>query len=148
MARLWKTIKWALLIQIQIRHIFWILWAKGNTWEKNHFYILSSINCDIETLIWLSTKINKLHYLSFCSSNLKSEDRSIKLSIKRIDGEKPNLRFWVSHLRNPLWLFVFLRAKIRPMALEKFLKHGFSCFNLNVPFSFESQLRWHFGWLI
>ena len=40
------------------------------------------------------------------------------------------------------------RAKIRPVTLEKFSKHGFSFFHLILPFSFESRSGWHFGCLI
>ena len=54
--------------------MFWILWSNGKTWKKYHFDFLNSTNCDTETIIWLSTKINKLYYLSFCSFDLKSED--------------------------------------------------------------------------
>ena len=34
------------------------------------------------------------------------------------------------------------------MTTEKFSKHRFSSFHLILPFSFESRLRWHFGFLI
>ena len=40
------------------------------------------------------------------------------------------------------------RAKMRPMTLEKFLKHGFSFFHQILPFSFESRLMWYFSCLI
>ena len=40
------------------------------------------------------------------------------------------------------------RAKIRPVTLEKFSRHGFSIFHLNLPFSLEFRSRWHFGCLI
>ena len=84
--------------------------AKGNIWEKIHFDILGSTNYDTKTLIWLSTKINKLHYLGFCSFDIKSKDRSRKLSINIIHCEKLILRFLVLHLQNSLWLFVFLEG--------------------------------------
>ena len=65
---------------------------QGEHMRKNPLDILGLTNCDTETLIWLLTKINKLKYLGLCSSDLKSEDRSRNLSIKRIHGEKPIFR--------------------------------------------------------
>ena len=70
--------------------------------------------------------------------------------------------FWSRELmvKNPFWYLECYtfgihydsssppRAKIRLMTLEKFLKHGFSFFHPNLPFSLESQWRWHIGCLI
>ena len=103
----------------------------------------------LQLSVWLSTKIIKSHYLGFCSSNFKTKDSYGNLSLDRIHGQKPIMIFWVFHLHKSLWLFNFLEGyKIRPVTLEKISKHGFSFFHLNIPFSFESWWRWHFGWLI
>ena len=148
MTKLRKLIKWVLLIQTRFRQMFWVLWAKGNTWEKTHFEILGLTNCDTETLIWFSTKINTLHYLDFCSS-----DSNLK-----IDPEISQSRKFM--MKNPFWDFEFYtfgihcdsssspRAKMRPVTLEKFSKHGFSFFYQILPFSFESWSMCYFGCLI
>ena len=148
MVRLRKMIKWVVLIQIWIFQMFWLLSDKANTWLKTHFYILGSTNCDTKTLIWLSTKINKFYYLGFCSSDLKSNEISEKISIRRIHGENPIFIFWVLYLYNSLWLFIFPRARLRPVTPEKFMKHGFSFFHQILPFYFESWLMCYFSCVI
>ena len=50
--------------------------------------------------------------------------------------------------RNPCDSSTSPRTKIRPVTPEKFSKHGFSFFHLNLQFSLEYRLRWHFGCLI
>ena len=65
-----------------------------------------------------------------------------------------------SMVRKPFWYFECFtfgnpcdsstspRANFRPVTPEKFLRHGFLVFHLNLPFSLESRLMWHFGCLI
>ena len=102
----------------------------------------------LQLLVWLLTKIFKSHYLSFSWSNFKTKDSSRNLLIKRIIGEKPIFYFECFTSRNPCDSSPPPRAKIRLVTLEKFLKHGFSFFHLNLPFSFKSWSRWHFHYLI
>ena len=148
MVRLRKMIKWLLLIQVQIHLMFWVLGDKGNTLEKTHFEILGSTNYDTETLIFLSTKIKKLHYLGFYSSNLKYEYSSRNISINRFHDDKLIFLFWVLQPGIDCDSSSSSRARLRPMTLEKFSKHGFSFFHQILPFSFESWSMWYFGCLI
>ena len=50
--------------------------------------------------------------------------------------------------RNPHDSSTSPRANFWPVTLEKFSRHGFLVFHLNLPFSLESRSRWHFDWLI
>ena len=50
--------------------------------------------------------------------------------------------------RNPCDSSTSPGANFWPVTPKKFLRHGFSVFHLNLPFSFESRSRWNFDWLI
>lgn len=59
--------------------------------------------------------------------------------------------FWIFYCftyRNPCDSSTSPRANFWPVTSVKFLRHGFSIFHLNLPFSLESRSRWHFGCLI
>ena len=56
-------------------------------------------------------EILKIIYLSFCSSDWKTEDSSGKIEIERRSGENHILIFWVFHLWKYLWLFTSPEAE-------------------------------------
>ena len=145
MADLRKLIKCVLLIWIKFHHMFWVLWVKGKTWEKTHFDIFGSPIVTLQLPVWLSTKIFKSHYLGLFSSDFETEDSS-EISWSR-EFMVRNI-FWYCECctyGNPCDSSPPSRAKIRPVTSVKFSKHGFSFFHLNLPFSFESWSKWHFG---
>jgi hypothetical protein len=94
-------------------------------------------------------KIFKLKYLGFCSFDWKIEDSSRKLEIERRYGENPIfLDFECLTSINSCDSSTSLKGNLWPETLKKFLKHGFSFFHLNLPFSLESRSKWHIGCLI
>ena len=66
----------------------------------------------------------------------------------RRHGENTILRFRVFHLQKSLWLFTSPRRNHKPETSEKFSKHGFSFFNLNIPFSLKTWPKFQIGWLL
>ena len=115
---------------------------------KSHFDNFSLTNCDTKTLILLSTKISKLQYLSFYSSDFKSKDRSRKHSINKIHGEKTILYFKFYTSENQGDSLSSLMARLKTVTSERFSKHGFSFFHRNHPFSIQLRSSCNFECLI
>ena len=140
-----KFIKWVILIQIWFRQMIWVLYAKGKTWEKTHFDIFGLTGCE------LSTSRPK-----FSNPNILVSAHLIgKLKIvpeisrpREYMMKNPFLYFECFTSENPCDSSTSLRANFYPETLEKFLKHGFSFFYPNLPFSLESRSMWHIGCLI
>ena len=115
-----------------------VLWAKVNTWSKTHFEILGSTSYDSST--------SHILVFSHLISNLK-----IDLKISRSTECMVKTPFWDFECytsRIQCDSLSPLRAKMRLVTPEEFLKHGFSFFHQILPFSFESQSMWYFGFLI
>ena len=140
-----KFIKWVTLIQIQFCQLLWVLWGKRKRWEKTHFDIFGPTDCDLST-----------SRVKYSNSNILVSAHPIwKLKIFREISRSRE-----SMVRNPFWYFECFtsgypydsstspRDNFWPVTSEKFLRHGFSFFHLNIPLSLESKLRWYFGYLI
>ena len=149
MTELRKLIKWVLLIQLWFRQMFWVLWSKGKIWGKT--FIL---------YFWFD-QLWPFNFQFGCRP--KYSNHIIFVSAHSISKMKivPKISWLIEFMvRNPFWDFKCYtlgnpcdsspppKDKIRPVTAEKFSKHGFSFFHQILPFSFESQSRWHFGCLI
>jgi len=149
MANLQKLIKWVLLFQIQFCQLLWVLWDKGKAWEKNPFWYF-----------W-SDRLWPFNFQSGCRPKYSNHDIFVfahPIWKMKIVSEISRPR--ESMVRKPFWYFecftfvnpcdssTSLRANFWLVTPEKFLRHGFSIFHLNLPFSLESWSRWHFGFLI
>ena len=93
----------------------------------------------------------------------KSSNHNILVSTHQISKPKivPEISMLrESMVRNSFWCFQCFtsrntcdsstspRVNFWHVTLKKFSRHGFLIFHLNLPFSFESQPSWLFGWLI
>ena len=140
-----KLIKWVLLIQIRLRQLLWVLRAKRKRWAKIYFDIFGSTDCDLSTSMPKSSNSNILVFahligkLKIVLESLRSREYMVK---------KPFWYFECFTSGNPCDSSTSHRANFWPGTPEKFLKHGFSFFHPNLPFSLESRSRWHFGCLI
>ena len=149
MSDLRKLIKWVLLIQIKLYQIFQVLWAKGKTWEKKlilYFWF---------NRLWPFNFQFGCRPKSSNHNNLVSAHLVWKLKIvSKISWPRESM------VRNPFWDFECFtsgnpcdsstspRSNFWPVTPKKFLRHRFSVFHQNLPFSLESWLRWHFGCLM
>ena len=129
-------IKCVILIQIRFRQLIWVVGGEKKRLEKTHFDIFRSTNCDFSTSSPIS---QKMEYLDFYSSDCKTEDSSGKLGIKRLHGQNPFSYFYFFTSGNPCDSSPPSRRNHEPKTPEKFVKHGFSFFNPNIPLSLETR---------
>ena len=140
-----KFIKWVILIQIWFRQFLWVIWGKRKRWEKTHFDIFGLTDCDLSTS---SPKSSNSNILVSAHSTWK-----LKIVLE-------SLRSREDMVKNQFWDFECftsintcdslppLKGKFWPRTPEKFLKHGFSFFHPNLPFSLESRGKSLIGCLI
>ena len=138
-------VKWVILIQIWFHQFLWVLWGKKKIWGKTHFEIFGPTGCDLSTSSPKSSNSNILvsahpiGKLKIVLEILRSREDMVK---------NPFLYFECFTSGNPCDSSTSPRANFWFGTSEKFSKHGFSFFHPNLPFSLESQFRWHIGWLI
>ena len=132
MADLWMLIKCVLLIQIQFHQLLWFLGGKRKRWEKTHFDIFRSIDCDLSTY------------------SPKSWNSNILVSthpIGKIEIVPESLSSREDMVKNPFWYFECFTSK-NPCDSSPPSKHGFSFLNPNIPFFLETWSKWLNGCLI
>ena len=113
---------------------FWYFWF-GQLWPFN-FYFGCRPKSSNHIILVFAHSISKLKIVPEIS-----QSRELMVT-------NPFGYFECFTFENPCDSTTSPRAKIRHVTPDKFSKHGFSFFHLNLPFSFESWLRWHFGFLI
>ena len=137
-------IKWVILIQIRFCQLLWVLGGENKRWEKTHFDIFRTTNCDLST----SSPIFQ-NWNIFISTHpivkLKILLESLGLGEDMLKNPFSDFDFFTS--RNPCDSSPPSRRNHEPGTPEKFLKHGFSFFNPNIPLSLETQTKWKIGCL-
>ena len=137
-------IKWVILIQIQLCQFIWVLGGEKKRWEKIHFEIFWSTNCDFSTSSPISQKWNILISthpivkLKIVLESLGSGEYIVK---------KPFWYFESFTSENPCDSLPPPRRNHELETPKKFSKHGFSFFNPNIPLSLETQTKWKIGFL-
>ena len=145
MVALLKLIKWCLLIQIQFCKLLWVIWDKGKRWGKPHFEIFWSTDCDLSTSKPKSSNSNilvsahSIGKLKIVTESLRPRECMVKTKF---------LYFYCFTFVNPCDSSTSPRASFWPGTSKQFLKHGFSFFHPNLPFSLESRSRWYFSCFI
>ena len=140
-----KVDKWVLLIQIQLHQLLWALWSRGKRWEKTHFDIFGPTSCDLSTS---RPKSSNSNILVFAHPIGKRKIVTENLRLREYKVKNQFLNFECFTFINPCDSSTSPRANFWLGTLKKFLRHGFSFFHLNLPFSLESWSRWYFGFLI
>jgi hypothetical protein len=131
-------IEWVLLIQIRFRKLLWVIGGKKKWWEKTHFEIFRTINCDSST----STRYLKIGISWFLLIRLQYWKIVLESLWSREDMAKnpfSNFEFFTSE--NPCDSSSPPRRNHEPGTPEKFSKHGFSFFNPNIPLSLETRTK-------
>ena len=139
-----KCIEWVIFIQIRFRQLLWVLWDKRKRWEKLHFEIFRSIDCDLSTSSPISSNLNIL-----VSAHPIRKQKIVTKSLRSIEDmvKNPFLYFEFFTSGNPCDSSPPPRRNHEPETSEKFSKHGFSFFNPNLPFSLETLSKCHIGFL-
>lgn len=118
--------------------MFWLLWAKGNTWEKTHFNILGSTSCDS-------------NFQFGCWP--KSTNHIILVSARLISNMKIDMTISRSRefmMKNPFWDFEcytsenpcdFRGLKSSPWPRRNFGNMDFHFFHQTLPIYFKSRSR-------
>jgi hypothetical protein len=115
--------------------LIWVLGGEKKRWEKTHFYIFQTTNCDLSTSSPISQNWNILISthpivkLKIVLEILGSGEDMVKNQF---------LYFYFFTSRNPCDSSPPPRQNHEPGTSERFLKHGFSFFNPNIPLSLET----------
>lgn len=137
-------IECVLFIEIRFHKFLWVLGGEKKWWEKTHFEIFWTINCDFSTSSPISQNWNIL-----ISTHTIAK---LKIVLESLGSGE-------DMFKNPFSYFEFFtfenrcdsspppRQNHEPGTSEKFSKHGFSFFNPNIPFSLETRTKCKIGCL-
>ena len=130
-----KFIKWVMIIKIIFCKLLWVLGGKRKRWEKTHFEIFGSTDCDLSTSSSISSNLNIL-----VSTHPIGKQKIVLESLRSGEDmvKKPFLYFECFTSENPCDSLPPPRWNHEHETQEKFLKHGFSFFDPNIPFSLRT----------
>ena len=137
-------IEWVILMQLRFHKFLWVLGGENKWWEKTHFDIFQTTNCDLSTSISISQNWNIListhpiAKMKIVLESLGSGEDMVKNPFSCFD-------FFTSG--NPCDSSPPSRRNREPGTPEKFLKHGFSFFNPNIPLSLETWTKCKIGFI-